>query len=77
MEIEFKEKKEITTFADVDIGVPFYDGDGDLMMRIGEYADYVDSHNHDGLAVSLKDGDVMWYDDEDEVTIAKVKVVEI
>ena len=63
MEIRATYNNKVCHFEDIKQGECFLDSDGDLMMKVEEYAS--------GNAVGIIDGCIYSYDDTDDVTPVK------
>ena len=79
MKLELNNSNGATTFKDIKVGEGFYsdysEDDIILFIRIEVDDVYTKVGSHDGLAISLATGNITWFDDDDLVTKANVKVV--
>ena len=70
--------RNTATFKDIEVGEAFYDKcdeDDILFIRIEVDDVFSKAGRHDGLAVSLATGHITWFDDDDVVIKANVKIV--
>ena len=74
MKLELTNSRRGELFKDIKVGETFYQN-GILFLRIEVDDVFTNAKSHNGLAVSLETGRVIWFDDYEAVAKADVKVV--
>lgn len=74
MKLELTNSRKGELFKDIRVGETFYQN-GILFIRIEVDDVFTVAKSHNGLAVSLETGHVIWFDGYENVVKADVKVV--
>lgn len=75
MKLELNNSRKGELFKDIKVGETFYQN-GILFIRIEVDDVFTNAMSHNGLAISLETGHVIWFDGYETVTKANVKVVD-